>query len=588
MRRALACVALLSLISAAQAQDPSNDVILRAMQDELGRSRQLRMLGMDAPYFFEYRVEDASVLVIGAMLGALVTSNQTAARVAVVRVRVGDYQFDNANHVYSDFYTGTRYDSDRLPQDNSYPALRQSLWLATDRVYKTAEEAIARKRSALKNVMAAEKLPDFSKAEPVKALLPVKRVLPDEAQWKARVVRLSGVFGAYSQVLSSTLEFQAVQSTDYLVNSEGSEIRVPENLAYVRIRAFGQAPDGMWLRDAGVFQAFDVNGLPVEAELRRGTAEIAEEIAALTAAPQGEGYDGPVLFEARAASQLFGQLLGDNLKIGRKPVSEPGRAAPFLPSELENRVGARVLPDWMDVVDDPTQTEWRGQTLFGHYLYDMEGVAPKPLALIEHGVLKSFLLSRTPALKGFESSNGRGRMPGPFGTASAGYGNLFVKASGGVPAAELKKKLLDLVKQRNKPYGLLVRKLDWPSSASLDELRRSTSAMAQSGGGTRPVSLPLLVYRVYPDGREELVRGMRFRGLSSRSLRDIAAASDENYVFNFLDTPVTFALMGVGGFVTNASVIAPAVLFEELELEKSGEELLQLPVVPPPPLAGAR
>jgi TldD protein len=588
MRRALACIVLLSLISAAQGQDPSNDVILRAMQDELGRSKQLRMLGMDAPYFFEYRVEDASVLVIGAMLGALVTSNQTAARVAVVRVRVGDYQFDNANHVYSDFYTGTRYDSDRLPQDNSYPALRQSLWLATDRVYKTAEEAIARKRSALKNVMAAEKLPDFSKADPVKALLPVKRVLPDEAQWKARVVRLSGVFGAYPEVLSSTLEFQAVQSTDYLVNSEGSEIRVPENLAYVRIRAFGQAPDGMWLRDAGVFQAFDVNGLPVEAELRRGTAEIAEEIAALTAAPQGEGYDGPVLFEARAASQLFGQLLGDNLKIGRKPVSEPGRAAPFLPSELENRVGARVLPDWMDVVDDPTQTEWRGQTLFGHYLYDMEGVAPKPLALIEHGVLKSFLLSRTPALKGFESSNGRGRMPGPFGTASAGYGNLFVKASGGVPAAELKKKLLDLVKQRNKPYGLLVRKLDWPSSASLDELRRSTSAMAQSGGGTRPVSLPLLVYRVYPDGREELVRGMRFRGLSARSLRDIAAASDENFVFNFLDTPVTFALMGIGGFVTNSSVIAPAVLFEELELEKSGEELLQLPVVPPPPLAGAR
>ena len=172
--------------------------------------------------------------------------------------------------------------------------------------------------------------------------------------------------------------------------------------------------------------------------------------------------------------------------------------------------------------------------------------------------------------------------------ASAGYGNLFVKASGGVPAAELKKKLIEMVKQRNKAYGILVRKLDWPSSASFDELRRSTSAMAQSGGGTRPISLPLLVYRVYPDGREELVRGMRFRGLSTRSLKDIAAASDENFVFNFLDTPLTFALMGVGGFVTNASVIAPAVLFEELELEKAGEELLQLPVVPPPPLAGAK
>ena len=588
MKRFPAALALMSLASAGLAQDPAHDVILRAMQDELARSRQLRLLSMDVPYFFEYRVEDASLLVIGATLGALVTTSQTVARIPVVRVRVGDYKFDNANHVYSDFYTGTRYDSDRLPLDPSYQALRQTLWLATDRGYKTAEEAIARKRSALKNVMASDQLPDYSKADPVKALLPVKRTLPDEAQWKARVVRLSGVFASYPRVLSSTLEFQAVQSTDYLVNSEGSEIRVPENLAYLRIRAYGQAPDGMWLRDAGVFQAFDVNGLPVETELRRGTAEIAEEIAALTAAPQGESYDGPVLFEARAAAQLFGQLLGDNLKIGRKPVAEPGRPVPYLPSELENRVGARVLPEWMDVVDDPTQTEWRGQTLFGHYLYDMEGVAPKPLALIEHGVLKSFLLSRTPALKGFETSNGRGRMPGPFGTASAGYGNLFVKASGGVPAADLKKKLIEMMKQRNKPYGILVRKMDWPSSASIDELRRSTAAMAQSGGGTRPISLPLLVYRVYPDGREELVRGMRFRGLSTRSLKDIAAASDENFVFNFLDAPVTFALMGAGGFVTNASVIAPAVLFEELELEKTGEELLQLPVVPPPPLAGAK
>ena len=215
------------------------------------------------------------------------------------------------------------------------------------------------------------------------------------------------------------------------------------------------------------------------------------------------------------------------------------------------------------------------------------GVSPKALPLVEKGVLKSFLLTRTPALKGFEASNGRARMPGSFGARGSGFGNLFVRAAQPTPAADLKKKLIDMCKQRNKPYGLLVRKLDFPSSASVEELRRFAAAMSQSGGGTRPVSLPILVYRVYPDGKEELVRGVRFRGLSTRSLKDILAASDESAVFDFIDTPAPFALMGAGGFVTNASVIAPGILFDELELEPMQQEVPKPPIVPPPPLSGA-
>jgi hypothetical protein len=222
--------------------------------------------------------------------------------------------------------------------------------------------------------------------------------------------------------------------------------------------------------------------------------------------------------------------------------------------------------------------------LFGHYLYDNEGVAPKPLTLVEKGVLKSFALTRSPAAKGFESSNGRGRMPGNFGQSAPGFGNLFVRASQTTPASDLKKKLMEMCTQRNKPYAILIRKMDYPSSGSIDDLRRMATSNAQSGGGARPVILPLLAYRVYPDGREELVRGLRFRGLSTRSLKDITAASDENYVFDFMDSPVPFALMGAGSFVTNAAVIAPAVIFEELELEPVQEDVPKPPIVPPPPL----
>ncbi len=584
MKQALALLACVAALLPLRAAD-DNDVILKAMRDELERSRQLRVASLDPPYFIEYFVEDADLDVVAATLGALVNSNRSTIRIPSVKVRVGSYNFDNTDHVYSDYYNGSRYDPDRLPLDLSYGATRQVLWLATDRAFKTAEEAISRKRSALKNVNLPDQLPDYSQTPSTQAILPVQRKPIDENLWRTLVVKLSGVFTAYPQVLSSGLEFQSIQSTTYLATSEGTTLRVPENIAFLRVRAVAQAPDGMMLRNADVFQSFDVNGLPPETEMRRGITAIAEDLTALTRAPIGEGYDGPVLFEPRAAAQLFGQLLGDNLKITRKPVPQPGRPVPYLPSELENKIGSRILPDWMDVLDDPTQTDWHGQSLFGHYLYDMEGVPAKPLALVDKGVLKTFLLTRTPVLKGFETTNGRARMHGPFGAYAPGYGNLFVRATETVPSAELKKKLIDLCKQRNKPYGILIRKLDFPSSASFEEMRRMTSAMSQSGGGTRPVSLPLLAYRVYPDGREELVRGVRFRGLSTRSFRDIVAATADTYVLNFMDSNAMFALMGGGSFVTNSSVIAPGVLFDEMELEKIEEELPKLPIVPAPAIS---
>lgn len=580
-RRIAAAAALLAACAFAQQTDP----ILRAMKDEMERSRGLRIVSLDAPYYFEYRVEDSAVFTAGATLGALVGSSLSASRIPTIKVRVGDYAFDNTNHVYSEAYAGARYDSDQLPLENDYNALRHVLWLATDRAYKTAEDAIARKRSSLKNVNSTEQLPDFSKAPPTEAVLPIVRTAVNENLWKDRIVKLSAIFDNYPRIYTSGIEMQASQTTDYLVTSEGTTLRYPEDLVFLRVRAYGLASDGAQVRDAEVFQAFELNELPSEADMRSVVTDLANHVSALSQAPRGESYDGPVLFEARAAAQLFGQLLGDNLKLTRRPVADPGRTAPHIPSELEGRIGSRILPDWMDVVDDPTQTDFRGHKLLGHYPYDLEGLSPKPLPLIEKGALKSYLLTRTPVYKGFPGSNGHARMPGTFGAKAPGFGNLFVHATQTTPAGDMKKKLIEMIQQRNKPYGILVRKLDYPSSAGIDELRRIATGMAQSGGNTRPVSLPLLVYRVYPDGREELVRGLRFRGLSTRSFKDIVAASDENYVLDFIDSNAPFALMGAGNFITTASVIAPAVLFDELEFEPIQEDTPKLPIVPPPPLA---
>lgn len=576
-------VTALVLLASGCAFAQNDDFILKAMKDEIQRSKALKLPGLDAPYFIEYTIEDADMFAVNATLGAFESSQHSPLRIQTVKLRVGDFNFDNTDYVYSDSFGGARYDTEQLPIETNYLGLRHVLWLATDREFKTAEEALARKKSALKNVNLPDALPDFSKAEPSHALLPAPRVNVDEAAWKKRTVDLSAIFAGYPDIQSSNVEFESVQSANYFVNSEGTEIREPDNIAYFRIRAESQASDGYPVRDTEVVKAWNVTELPSEAEQRRAVTQVAETVTALVHAPQGYSYDGPVLFEGSASAQLFGQLLGDNLKLLRKPVAEPGRQLQFLPSELETRVGARILPDWMDVVDDPTQTSFGGQKLLGHYQYDLEGVAAKPVTLVEHGVLKDFLRTRTPALKGFEASNGHARLPGPHGAYAPGFGNLFVRASQTVSDADLKKKLIDLCKQRNKPYAMLIRKLDWPSSASIEELRREVSSMAMSGGGGRPVSLPLLVYRVYPDGKEELVRGVRFRGLSTRSFRDILAASDQPYVYNYLDSTAPFALMGVGGFVTNSTIIAPSVLFEEVELEKIMDEMPSLPIVPPPP-----
>ena len=208
---------------------------------------------------------------------------------------------------------------------------------------------------------------------------------------------------------------------------------------------------------------------------------------------------------------------------------------------------------------------------------------PKSVSLIEQGVLKDYLRSRLP-IKGFQESNGHGRLMAGFGANLPVIGNLFIRARQTKKMAELKQQLIGLIQQRGKPYGILIRKLDYPSTASYSELQSMITSMAQSGGGGRPVPYPTLVYKIYPDGREELVRGLRFRGVSTRSLRDIMAASEEVAFFDFVNTSGPFAMMGSPGYLAAATVVSPGLLFEELEQERVEGESQKVPIVPPPAL----
>jgi predicted Zn-dependent protease len=557
------------------------DALLKAMKDELERSRTLQFSGLDKPYYIEYTVEDQTGFNVSATLGGILTRTTSRVRIPRTRVRVGDYVFDNSNYMFSDLGAGR---GSELPLDDNYAVLRRSFWLATDQAYKGAVEAIARKRAALKNITQPETLPDFWKAKPAQKIEPAPKIESSVDAWTERARDLSKVFTTYPEVLSSVVSVDGATAMYYFANSEGTLIRTPDTLTTVNIRASGQAPDGMTVRDAIAIPAIEARNLPADTEMRSLTDQVAQRIKALTAAPAGETYSGPVLFEGTAGAQLLAEVLAPQFAAPRRPIAEPGRPAPVMMSEFEGRIGSRVLPEFLDVVDDPSQKEWNATPLLGQYDFDYEGVAPSPLTLIEKGKLKTYLLTRQP-VRGFEASNGRARIPGPFGANAAAISNLFVRASETLKRGELRERFLKLIQDRGKPYGIIIRKMDFPTTAASDELRRVFMGASQSGG--RPVSTPLMVYRVYPDGKEQLVRGLRLRGVSVRTLKDIVAVSDEMYVFNYLNTLAPMSMPGTG-YVAPTSVVAPALLLEDLELERPQEELPKPPVVPPPTLTAAR
>ena len=558
-------------------QAPPADPLIQAMHDELERSRKLTLNGIEPPYFVEYLVDSSELFAVTASLGGLVSRRHEIYREPDIEVRVGNYQFDNTNFAGGGFGSGTGYDLGRFPIEDSYQVLRRYFWLDTDAAYKSAVEAFSRKRAALQNVTEAERLSDFARAEPVHHIHPFQPLAIDEDAWTRRVRTLSGVFAKFPEVKDSSVELESSAGGVVMANTEGTEVREPENVTFLRVRAIAQAADGMIMRDAVTYHALSAAGMPGDAELTRGVTALASNVAALSHAPMGEDYNGPVLFEGVAGAQILAEVLGKSLALARRMVADGGRGGALPPSELEGRLGARVLPDTFDVLDDPTQKEWRGRPLFGSYDVDREGVVAKPLRLVEKGVLKGYLLTRQP-VRGFEGSNGRARMPGAFGASTASFSNLFISSSETAPVGELKKKLLDLCKARGKPYGIIVRKMDFPSSASFEEARR----LFRAAQGGQPVSLPVLVYRLYPDGREELVRGLQFRGLTVRSLKDILAAGDDTAVFEFMDSVAPFALMGASSFTAEAAVIAPSLLVDDLELHPAEDEQPKLPVVPAP------
>jgi hypothetical protein len=549
---------------AAFAAAPDSDTLFKALNDELQRSMTLRLEGLDSPYFIQYAVDDTVIERIAASYGALTRAEPSRSRDLHTLVRVGSYDLDNSNFTGGRGGFGRRGSSD-LPLDDDYLALRQAIWKATDSHYKSAVETLTQKRAYLKDRTIEDRPDDFTKTTVVTSIQEHASLSFDRKVWEDYVRRVSAKFAEHRHIQTSDVRFTAGVENRYLLNSEGSRLRCGYSEVLLRITAEAQAGDGERLSDQLVYFAPTPAQLPSIEKILADVQALADRLAQSLRAPVLKDYTGPVLIDEAAAPQLFRQLLARGIAGQIEPVGSQRRNNAPGTDDLEKRLGKRVLPTSFHVYDDPRNAAFQGTPLAGYYLFDDEGVRAQRVEIVTNGKLQGMVMSRTPT-KRFSQSTGHGRR-GSSEPPRSTIGCLYIESSDTKNPDELKKALLKAADDEGLDYGLRIAGLRSRDPGDGPALRFTRGAAPNRGVGD-----PVAVYKVYvADGREELVRGCEFRSLDERNLRRILAAGNVLFVDNnaVSSTP-------------SSSVIAPAVLLEEMELTRIDRESEKKPIIEAP------
>jgi predicted Zn-dependent protease len=544
-RPATILLALLLGVPAAFAQQPTRadaekDPVLKAMLVELDRSKnQLHLEGFEKPFFIEYRMDDLEGYATRGEFGATLGSSSFQRRAIRVTVRVGDYKTDSSGR-------GEGIVSLETIDDDAI-ALRSAIWMATDQAYKNALDAYARKQAELKQVQTPPQADDLSQEKPAVVLEAPQRLKLDGQGWQQWIAKASGLFRsepslakARPDVQYSVAYFDAQAVSHRLVNSEGSIARTSDTYYDIAYSTGGQAADGMSLDRSYYLAGKSLADLGTEADFDRHAIECVNGLEELRAAPiVEEEYHGPVLLSADASAGILKNLLAGGVVANRPALGTQARTTGAFASSFH----ARVLPDFFSVTDNPALGSYEGRTLVGAYSIDQEGVPAQSVELVKSGKLENYLIGRQP-IRDFPHSNGHGRA-GLFGAPQPALGVLKIESSEGFSTAELNQKLLDMAKDR----GL----------GAVYAVEAMAGRMA-----------PRLLYKVSSSGQRTLVRGARLEDLDLRALRSgIVAAGKELFVNNQL------------GSIPD-TVLAPALLFDEITVRRANEKNDKLPFYPPP------
>lgn len=526
------------------------------MSTELHRAMSLlgkgAVDGQQPPYYLSYAAHDVYSVDVTAQQGALLALDANHARVADIVVRIGDPALDNTH----DTHRSSAINTISLPLNDDREATARALWWGTNKEYgKALQTYLQVKTETAVRAKEEDTSPDFSKEPPQTAVAaPIGAPQVNREQWAARVRALSAIFRQYPHVYSNVVMLNVQNQTNYFVSSEGSSLVYPHQLARVVVFASTRAADGMDLFRAQTFEAQTAAELPSQQEMEAAIQKLGVSLEALRDAPVTQPFDGPALLSGRAAAVFFHEVLGHRLEGQRQRGDEEGET-------FTKDVDKPILPDFLSVADDPTLATFDGTYLSGYYTYDDEGQRAQKVDLIQQGVLKTFLMSRLP-IASFAESNGHGRSQ--IGLMPTGrQGNLIVTSTRTVPESELRKMLIDEVKKQGKPYGLY-----------FDDISSGFAVTTRSEPQAFSV-IPLVVYRVYADGRpDELVRGVSIVGTPQAALKKIIATGDKREIFN--------GDCGAESGTIPVSAIAPAMLVSEIETQRQPQGTARPPILPPP------
>lgn len=529
--------------------------LLDAMQTELDRS--LGVMGkLDPPaYYIGYTVTETQRAEVSGSNGALLSSSEGKSRWLEVAVRAGSYALDNTRKV-GERQSPTAGPGGPAPLDDDAEVLRRTIWLETDRQYRAAAEALMKIKTGkeVKVETAEGQAPDFSREEPHTSIGPVASFTLDRKPWEEKVRAYTRALRASPAIINSIVTFTAQAQTQYQTTSEGTQLQFGQTRYRLELFIQGKAPDGMDINRYYNFDWVNPGEAPDDKAVYAAEATLRKELEGLVAAPLIEPTAGPAMLTGRAAAVFFHEVFGHRAEGHRQKDISEGQT-------FARKVGEAIFPDFLSITDDPTLRRLGKTDLLGYYQFDDEGVPAQRTPLVEHGILRGFEMSRSPLL-GFPHSNGHGRRQVGYAPVSR-QGNLIVQSSKTMTNAQLRAKLIALAKEQGKPFGLLI-----------DDIEGGFTFTGRGQPQAFQV-LPLVVYKVYTDGRpDELVRGVDIVGTPLVSLTKIVATGDTPEVFN--------GYCGAESGSVPVSAASPAILISELEVQKKESATDKPPILPPP------
>lgn len=547
----------------AEESEPGDSKIIQTLESELKRSFEKLKNAGDAPlYYLGYRLYETTSDYVSAEYGALTSDTYppSTRRILQVDLRVGSHEIDNTHKVrnrssFSFSSDLSSYFQRDIPLDDNELALRHAIWLRTDRAFRKAQKKFAYvKANKDVNVKEEDNSNDFSKEDAQVYTGEPKALDFDKKQWVKDIRDLSGIFKKYKEIYASSVVFTASSTKRWLVNTEKTKIQDSRTDYGVYCTAQARADDGMnlWLYDD--LEATAVSDLPNKEELTKFVTDIADNLTKLRKAPKAKPFAGPAILKSKAAGVFFHEVFGHRMEGHRQKNEKEGRT-------FTKSIGNRIMPEFISVYDDPTLKKLGGLKLNGTYKFDDEGVPAQRVTLVDKGVLRAFLMSRSP-VKGFPRSNGHGRCA-PSRKPVARMGNLIVESSKTVPYEELRQKLIEAVKKQGKEYGLV-----------FDDIAGGFTLTTTSAPQVYSLQ-PLIVTKVFADGRpDELVRGVKIVGTPLTALERIITTSDHSDSFN--------GVCGAESGSVPVSASSPDLLVEILEVELKDKRQDKPPLLLPP------